>query len=148
MNTWLLTWNPNRWPWDFPVYDRREASWETENYGFSFIKWTCGVNKSIKTGDRVFLIKLGAEPRGIIASGKAVTDVFSGTHYDEEKAAQGIKANRIYVKFDKVIGDDNKILPMEQLIEISDTQKWSSQSSGISIDPETAEKLEEVWAKY
>lgn len=59
--------------------------------GKAFSKWTCGVNKSIKAGDRVFLIKLGLEPKGIVASGIAITDVFEGTHWDDEKATEGKK---------------------------------------------------------
>ncbi|MBE5937149.1 MAG: hypothetical protein E7265_03865 [Lachnospiraceae bacterium] len=82
---WLLTWNQARWAWDDRLDGYKEMIQEIGQVGKAFSKWTCGVNKSIKAGDRVFMIKLGSEPRGIIASGIAITDVFEGTHWDSEK---------------------------------------------------------------
>lgn len=75
---WLLTWNQARWAWDDRLDGYKEMIQEIGKVGKAFSKWTCGVNKSIKAGDRVFMIKLGSEPRGIIASGIAITDVFEG----------------------------------------------------------------------
>ncbi|MDW8293534.1 MAG: hypothetical protein RML84_10625, partial [Anaerolineae bacterium] len=40
-----------------------------EKQGFCEDSWSCGVTKNIQTGDRVFLLKQGKEPRGIVGSG-------------------------------------------------------------------------------
>ncbi len=147
MKTWLLTWNVDRWPWDDEINGYKEVINEIEQVGYSFSKWTCGINKSIQNGDRIFLIKLGSEPKGIVASGHAASDVFEGVHWDEEKRRTGKLARRIYVKFDKLIDYQvNNIFGFDLLKGISDTYKWSSQSSGIEIPASIAEKLERAWA--
>ena len=65
MTTWLLAWNPHRWEWE----DLDERVQEVEAHGASWDRWSYGRTKKIKKGDRVFLIKLGPEPRGLIGSG-------------------------------------------------------------------------------
>ena len=64
MKTYLLTWNPNKWDWD----NLEDEISNHKEKGYSDSRWSCR-NKSIKKGDRVFLIRLGEEPKGIIASG-------------------------------------------------------------------------------
>ena len=121
---------------------------EVNSAGFSYCKWTCGVNKSIAPGDRIFLIRLGVEPRGMIASGYAVSPVFEGTHWDPDKRAAGRRARRVYIRFDKILDINGRILGMDELKQISGSMSWSSQSSGISIPDETASLLELAWEKY
>ncbi len=148
MKTWLFTWNPRLWAWDNPLTGYKEMRNEVETAGFSYSKWTCGTNKSILPGDRIFLIRLGMEPRGIIASGYALTPVFEGTHWNPEKREAGCKARRIYIRFDKILDVDRGILEMDDLKRISETMCWSAQSSGISIPDDTATKLEQIWKDY
>jgi 5-methylcytosine-specific restriction enzyme A len=65
MNTYLLAWNPNRWKWV-------ELSDEADQTAAGTIvtgRWSCGNTKKIQKGDRVFLIRLGVEPKGIMGSG-------------------------------------------------------------------------------
>ena len=47
-------------------------------------EWSCGVTKTIEPGDRVFLIKLGKEPRGIVGSGRADSAPAKGRGVDWE----------------------------------------------------------------
>lgn len=148
MKTWLFTWNPRLWAWDNIIDGYQETYGEVKTVGFSYCKWTCGVNKSIEPEDRIFLIRLGVEPRGIIASGYAVSPVFEGTHWDPEKRALGRTARRIYIRFDKMLDVEHQILEMAELKRIGGSMHWSSQSSGISIPDEIAAKLEAVWEKY
>lgn len=146
MKTYLLTWNATKWSWEDPFYGYEELINDINQVGFAYSKWTCGVNKSIKNGDRIFLIKLGSEPRGIVASGFALTSVFEGNHWDDSKRGSGIKARRIIVKFDKIKNfKKEKLIEFEELHEISDIYKWSSQSSGVLIPDEIAKKIEVVW---
>lgn len=102
MRTWLFTWNVDRWAWNDSINGYKELIADIEQVGHAYCKWTCGVNKSIEKGDRIFMIKLGSAPKGIVASGYAVTGVFEGTHWDEEKKQAGKKAKRIFVDFDKI----------------------------------------------
>ena len=148
MKTWLFTWNPDRWAWDDDITGYKEMKNDIDEVGFAYGKWSCGVNKSIVEGDRIFLIRLGRKERGIVASGYAASGVLEGIHWDIDKRAEGKKARRIYIKFDHIIDDMDKILKYDDLKIISDTMAWSAQASGISIPDDVAEKLEIEWKKY
>ena len=146
MKTWLITWNPLRWSWDDKYSGYLEMKNQINQTGLSYRTWSCGCNKSIQKGDRIFLIRLGVEPRGIIASGYAATGVFEGPHWNQEKEAAGIKCRRIFIEFDKIqdpIHDD--MIIMDRLKEISSSYRWSSQVSGIEIPSHISEELEEIW---
>ena len=103
MKYWLLTWNPDRWAWDELNGGFEDMKNRIDQVGKVYDTWSTGVTKSIKEGDRVFLIRLGKQPKGIIASGYAVTDVFSAPHWEEHRAIAGERSNHIYVKFDKMV---------------------------------------------
>ena len=146
MKAWLLTWNKERWAWD-DYLDGYEALLENiKQTGKVYAHWSCGQNKSIQPGDRVFLIKLGSDPRGIIASGYADTGVYETNHWDPAKHVAGLKAKRIYLHFDKMADyRKDRYLTMNQLKTLAPNFCWSSQASGIQIDPEVLVKLERVW---
>lgn len=149
MRTWLLTWNVDRWAWNDSLNGYKELINDIEQVGHAYCKWTSGVNKSIKPGDRIFLIKLGSAPKGIVASGYAATSVFEGTHWDEEKKKAGKKARRIFVDFDCIKDyEKEEILPYDSLKLISDSYRWSTQSSGIEIPSPIKESLEKEWEKF
>jgi len=63
MNTYLLARNPNRWEWD----NMEEMFNEVKNGNLVHDRWSSGVPKRPKTGDRFSLIRLGEEPKGIFA---------------------------------------------------------------------------------
>lgn len=86
MATYLLTWNPNRWVWE----NLQECIEKVNEFGFSETSWSCGVTKRIISGDRVFLMKLGGEPKGIMASGWVTREVYQDLHWDESFHSQGI----------------------------------------------------------
>ena len=146
MKAWLFTWNRDRWPWDDKLYGYKELISNIQQIGHAYAVWTCGVNKSIQPGDRIFLIKLGSKPKGIVASGTAISPVFEGNHWDSEKQKAGIRARRIYLDFDKIKDcDKDQILDFETLKTISSSFNWSTQSSGIGIPEDISTILEEKW---
>ncbi len=149
MKTWLFVWNPQYYVWNDRLYGYNELRSDLLQTGHAYDKWSCGVNKSISKGDRIFLIRLGIKARGIVASGYAESCVFEGQHWDEEKAVAGKKARRIYICFDKILNiDAGEILPYETLQQIDQHYHWSSQASGVSIPEDTAERLEKYWRAY
>lgn len=146
MRTWLFTWNPSRWAWDSKYDGYLELINQISQTGISYKTWSCGNNKSIKEGDRIFLIRLGIEPKGIMASGYAATDVFEGPHWDSKKDLLGIRCRRIYIKFDKILDSMSEdIILMSKLLEINPKYKWSSQTSGIEIPSHIAQEIEKHW---
>jgi 5-methylcytosine-specific restriction protein A len=145
-HTYLLTWNPNKWPWE----DLEEAVQTIEEDGQFEEAWSTGNNKSVEPGSRLFLLRQGVEPRGIIGSGIALSETYSDRHWDTERADRGDKAIYVRVSFDVLLnpemGDD--ILPLARLQD-GELAKvyWSTQTSGIEIRF-GVDELERLWADH
>jgi 5-methylcytosine-specific restriction protein A len=136
----LLTWNPTVWPWDNLEEDLAKLRL---NGSLSF-DWSCGANKSIKKGDRLFLVRLGVAPKGIIGSGFATSDVFQRSRRGQPPQ------NRVKFVFDHLFDPSSEGLI--GLDELNSTyfqpQKWNPQGSGISIRPDVLLKLEKRWSEF
>lgn len=142
---YLLTWNAARWPW----YDLADTADRVLMGDKVSDRWNCSKNKSITIGDRIFILKQGAEPRGIMASGWATSPVFQDLHWDELRAAQGHFTNYIQFEYDKLIDPDREaILEREYLKYVPGLSQfhWDTRSSGIRIDPAVLQQLESAWA--
>lgn len=139
MKTYLLTWNPKKWPWK----DLEKDIARINQFGFSEFGWTTGVTKKIKTGDRVFVMGLGEVPKkGIVASGWATSDV-------KTRKRDGKRIVYIDGYFDTIRRSD-EIFPIKNLLnsEKYKTVHWMPQASGINIPDEVAEELEKDWAEF
>ena len=144
MATYLLTWNPARWQWT----DLQECINNIERKGYHLDSWGSGVTKKVQPGDRVFLIKLGEEPRGIMASGWAISGVYIGKHWDKAIQAKGKKALYIDVRFDTILDPDKAVFPRARLDDgIYGKMHWDSRASGITIPDDVAARLEIEWAQ-
>ena len=142
MKTYLLAWNPRKWEWKTILSDVRT----TRNSEFLRFDWGCGLNKSIVPGDRVFLIRLGVEPKGIMASGFAATKPYRATHWGDKRRT----TNYILVDFDILLNPDKEpILPLD-LLKVGNMSKqiWTPQVSGITIKTKAAEELEALWFHF
>lgn len=143
MPTYLLTWNPNRWEWD----DLSEVAGKTTPNEPYEMRWSCGNRKNIQIDDRLFLIRQGEEPRGIIAAGTATGEVKPDNHWDEAKSR---KALFVMVSFDRII-DPTADAPLS-VYDITSgpiaSVHWGTQSSGIQIPDDAAEFLEELWSEH
>jgi 5-methylcytosine-specific restriction protein A len=51
-------------------------------------RWSCGNTKQIEIDDRVFLIRLGVEPKGIVGSGWVTKPPYFDEHWDAQKRAE------------------------------------------------------------
>jgi len=145
MSTYLLTWNSKRWRWE----NLRKCIDDIQQNGYYAYSWSSGNNKKILPNDRLFMIHLGNEPRGIFASGWATSGVYKGKHWD--KQSQVGKQFTLYVdiNFDVLLDLDNEvILPLAKLKEgIFANMRWDSQASGVRIPNEIAIQLEIEWSK-
>ena len=142
MATYLFTWNPDRWVWK----SLKEDSASYERHGFFDGRWSCGATRKIVPGDRVFLIKIGnREPKGILASGFAISAPFEASHYlDPSKTAHYTN-----LRYDVLLNpDDEKLLRQDTLLRKLPDVRWSPQGSGMTINPEAAAKLEELWSRH
>lgn len=120
-----------------------------EKRGYFEGRWSCGVTRKILPDDRVFLIKLGAEPRGIVASGWAVSKVYEDRHWDIQARAKGKTALYIDVHFDTILDPEKEIFPRAWLDNgIYAKMHWEPQASGVTIPDDIAEQLERDWAQF
>ncbi len=153
MGTYLLTWNPARW-------HRTEAEWQEdiaqlaklgpEEFGRveENASWSLGTNyKKIQRGDRLFLTRVGSEPRGIFASGHAASEPYEAPHWDEE---EGHYSWYVILHWDTLLNPCHaaSILSYDELKLISAKQRWSPLSSGEKIKEEAAAKLEAEWQHF
>lgn len=142
MTTYLLTWNPKRWEWDMS-----ENLASLKQRGFVDSRWSCGITKRIKVGDRLFLLRQGREPRGIIASGVAKSEPYPDEHWDDNRDGEAL-----YVKarFDSLLDPEKDgVLPLSRLQDGTlGAVNWRTRSSGISVSPAAASELEKRWHAF
>lgn len=135
-NTFLFSWNPNHWDWD-DIDDNIE---ELNTEGTLTIAWSCQSHKKIKVGDRAFIVRLGTEPKGIMASGYITSHSYLGTNIKEEEAYC------VDIEFEYILNPRNApLLSLETLRSKMPNQHWTPQASGTAIDPQYRSELEFLW---
>ncbi len=142
--TYLLTWNPNNWQWKNLEQQVRQTA---EGRPIES-RWSCGNTKRIIPGDRMFLLRQGKEPRGIMAAGWATSEPYEGPHWNEEKKKIGDTANFVMARFDRILNPE-----VDEILELSNLQigplksvNWNTPASGIEIK-EGAAALERLWSE-
>src|SRR5262245_34860279 len=99
MATYLFAWNPNDWKWkDLARYAKSVQQGTAEES-----RWSIGRYKSPGIGDRFFLIRLGAAPKGLMGSGHITSNYYEDTHYKNPNKT----CNYVDIKFDYLV-DANK----------------------------------------
>ncbi|MEJ5203591.1 MAG: HNH endonuclease [Anaerolineales bacterium] len=92
---------------------------------------------------------MGVEPRGIVASGWVVSEVYEDPHWDEQARVKGKTALYIDVHFDTILDPEKEIFPRAWLGNgIFTKMHWEQQASGVRIPDDVAEHLEREWAKF
>lgn len=138
MNTFLFAWNTKKWPWP----ELPEAIESLHRNEEVIEAWRVAAYKRIRTGDRAFMVHVGAEPRGIFGSGIV--------HSLPYKKNEDDRAHLVDLKVDTLLNPAaQKILTLDILaIGRLAKQMWTPQGSGILIDPEIVEELELVWKDF
>ncbi len=142
--TYLLTWNPNKWPWDNLEDEVRvTASGRPVDE-----QWSCGNTKRIRIGDRLFLLRQKVEPKGIMAAGWATSATYEGPHWDAERRRQGKPSLYVSVLFDRILNPEyDDILPLEKLQQGHlSSVNWYTMASGIQIK-QGVQDLERLWSE-
>jgi 5-methylcytosine-specific restriction protein A len=142
INTYLFVWNPKRWTWN----DIEQSIEQIDKTGKCSERWSCGNTKSIQSGDRVFLVKVGTEPKGIVAAGFTTTTPFLDRHWSGENR----KTFYVDIDFEVLLNPDEEPILTLDILKTGNlaTQNWTPQASGISIRPELVEELEAVWFDF
>ena len=154
MPTYLLTWNPKLWS----TAERKEFAGEiaiTASGEPYEMEWSTGRRKNIREGDRLFIVRLGAEPKGIIAAGWAIGNSFEKEHWDRRKRAQGEKMWSVKGRYDRILNTDSPAFELPLSTSTADfafeplaSIRWNPRQGGMEIPKDAAELLEELWEDH
>ncbi|WP_129336304.1 hypothetical protein [Cellulomonas endophytica] len=141
MRTFLLTHNPQRWrmPADewAALVARTGASERVPG------SWSTGGRRDMDPGDRVFLLRQGPQPRGIVASGWT-----TGTVERRELFSGAGVRNNVPLEWERVLDLDDP-LPTELLRREVPLVPWHALlGSGVQAAPAACERLEELWERH
>jgi 5-methylcytosine-specific restriction protein A len=143
---YLLTWNPKNWQWN----ELPEIAHQVANGLPVDQRWSCGNSRSIAVGSRVFLLRQGVEPKGIVASGWVTKAPFAAPHWDAVRATRGEQAFFIMFTADALLNPseshplDVRAYTTGPLAEV----QLDAPASGNSIPYPVAIALSEAWAAH
>ena len=146
--TYLLTFNPEKaYKWE----DLRDCIDDIKDHGFYATAWSCGRNRRITAGDRVFMMRQGqgsGERRGIFASGRATSAVYQQEHWDEAEARRGKLALYVPIRLDVLLDPDSEPILSRSLLKEGPLAggPWDARTGGVAIPVEIAAELEKEWA--
>jgi hypothetical protein len=146
--TYLLTWNPEKaYKWE----DLRDCIDDVRDHGFYATSWSCGRNRRITAGDRVFMMRQGhgsGERRGIFASGWATSVAYQQEHWDEAEARKGKLALYVPIRLDVLLDSDSEPILSRSVLREDPLAggPWDARTGGYSIPDEIAAELEKQWA--
>jgi 5-methylcytosine-specific restriction protein A len=140
--TFLFAWNPANWEWK----NLEQGIDELRRTERTTLNWSCVSHRKIKPGNRVFLVRLGSVPRGIMASGQIVSEPFKAPHWNGEDR----EIWKVVIEFDVLLNPAlDRILPLEDLnTGHLAKQSWTPMASGVPILPEVAKELEAEWFHF
>ncbi len=148
MPTYLLAWNPSRWEWKDEDLSRMVHA--IEKGEIITDRWSCGKTKRIKKGDRVFLIRLGEDPRGIFGSGIVTRKTYEDLHWDDELAQSGKLSKFVEFQYDILVDPEKGTILSREILKNDPRfaqMHWDTQMSGIRIPDGIAIELEKTWAE-
>src|SRR5918992_3320780 len=146
--TYLLTFNPEQaYKWE----DLQDCIDDVRDHGFYATAWSCGRNRRITAGDRVFMMRQGhgsGERRGIFASGWATSDVYEQEHWDASEARRGKLALYVPIRLDVLLDSDSEPILSRSVLREDPLSggPWDARTGGVAIPDEIATELEKEWA--
>lgn len=140
MNTFILLWNPEISNFPYKDYCRQYL----RNVG-NIMSWNLFDYEAANPGDRVYWLRCGEGRTGILMAGSIYESPFEDVHWrDPEKRASYVPFLVEYA----VDPEEMPIITTEMLRKEMPDFDWNDGHSGRLLNPEYAEKLEMMWAKY
>lgn len=139
MSTVLLTWNPDRFSWP-DLYNNIS---EIDRKGYCQDTWNCRAHNQVMPGDRVFLMRQGKEPKGIVASGVVDSRAFLDEHWETARK----KDWYVRIKWNVLMDPKSEFVLSRSALNqgILKKMNWDSRFSGQIIAPDIARELETRW---
>ncbi|RYU90632.1 hypothetical protein EWM62_08240 [Mucilaginibacter terrigena] len=135
----LFGWNPTKFAWA-DIVDDIETLKTTGKFEEN---WSVASHKTIKPGDRAYVVRLGTEPKGIFASGFITSEPYLASR-------RGRIYHRINIGFDVLLNPNTEQILTFDILKTGNLaeQNWSPQASGISIRPHLIDEVEGVWLDF
>lgn len=142
MRTFLLTYNPERWQMlDGEWLDDVEAA----RAGASVVgRWSTGSRTDLDIGDRVYLLRQGPEPRGVIASGWTTSEGYADVHWNDPERT----ANYVDVGWDALVPMDEPLATSLLLTDVVQVDWNHLQASGVEVPGAATARLDELWRRH
>lgn len=139
LRAFLFGWNPTKWPWKNLADDIEKLN----RNGYLEETWSAASHKAIKAGDKAYIVRLGAEPKGIFASGVIQSNPFPATR-------ERRNYYRVAIRLDVLLNPDQEQILTLDILKTGNLaeQTWTPQASGISIKPQLVEELEMLWLSF
>ena len=143
-DTFIVLWNPEGWHWSHETRSMNQE--EIRQTGVFMGDWSLGGRHSgVQEGDRFFMLKVGALPRGVIAAGRALGPAFRMPHWDAEQDNKLISYADIAWE---ALLDEETLLPKETLEREISSKNWTIPIGGTKLDADHAEELERLWTEH
>ena len=143
MAAFLLTWNPRR----FPIAEHDYEAWRARTLRGEPVvgKWSTGQNRRrISPGDVLYWLRQGPDRRGLVGSGRAVSEIFQDVHYDDPRRL----ANYVEHAWDLILPVDDR-LETQVLLHVVPGVVWNHlQGSGYRVPEHSERLLAETWAEH
>ena len=140
MKTYILLWNPAISNYSFKNYSREYL----RNVG-TVITWELREFENVEPGDRVFWLRCGEGKTGILMAGSIYESPFQEAHWKNPGEMTSYAPFLVEYAVDP---EEVPIITTEMLQKEMPEFDWNGGHSGRLLNPEYAEKLEMMWAKY
>ncbi|HEY2027697.1 MAG TPA: hypothetical protein VGH20_00685 [Myxococcales bacterium] len=140
MAAFLLTWNPRVFPWS----DLQRDIAKLRGGRKLVTDWSCARSKRIRKGDRLWLLRQGVEPRGIVARGRAVSDWYEGPGWRR----LGVPCHYVDWEIEVLLDAAREPILPRELLSTLGPMNWNTMVSGITVPEPVARELEKVFRAF
>lgn len=106
MATYLMSWDPTRWDWR----NLKEQADQVARGTPVVRQWSCGSNRRIFSGDIVYFIRQGREPRGLFARAEVVRGSYEASNVSVQDALRGRNTLVVDVRFTELENASSRVL--------------------------------------
>lgn len=145
MKTFLLTWNPKRTQWRTLPNEARMVAKKEYVWG----EWNVAAHRLVQPHDRVFLLRVGKNNPGIMASGEVSSWPESGKSWDRNAQSHERTVWYVELKWNALLPPGASVFPRSQLQRgILRKMNWATRRSGVPIPQDVARALRAKWQGF